>query len=267
MSRNKCCWKHSTALFLTSIMLVLWMITLPNGLVEAAKKDAVPVAQAAAQSNSEYKLSKYDMINIVVVGFADISLTSGTSYVPDTTGAINTTSRTTMQNVGGFNDVVLGPDGFVNLPLVGAIKLEGLTVAEASELLKMRLGEYIKIPSLSVMVKQYGLRQIYVMGEVAKPGIYALGSDYMNVFAALSSAGGITKRGRPKHIAVVRLVDGKVQLREVNFDRFIEKQDASQNAVLQDGDMVYVPKSNKIVLTEDIYPLVNMFMMARAITR
>ena len=170
-----------------------------------------------------------------------------------------------MQNVGGFNDVVIGPDGSVNLPLVGTIKLAGLTIAEATELLTDRLGKYIKIPSLAVMVKQYGLRKIYVMGEVAKPGIYALGSDYMSIFAALSSAGGITKRGRPKHIAVVRIEDGKVKMREVNFDQFVKKQDASQNVILQDGDMVYVPRSNRIDLNEDIMPLANLYFLYRAI--
>jgi polysaccharide export outer membrane protein len=256
--------KRITAVFLATLLM---LTALPFGRLNAAAKAAVPFDQKTTQSNSEYRLSKYDMINIVVVGFSDISLTSGTSYVPDTTGAINTTSRTTLQNVGGFNDVVLGPDGYVNLPLVGAIKLEGLTVSEASEVLTKKLGEYIKIPSLAVMVKQYGLRQIYVMGEVVKPGIYALGSDYMNIFAALSSAGGITNRGRPKHISVVRVMDGKVQMREVNFDQFVKKQDASQNVILQDGDMVYVPSSNKIVLAEDVYPLVNIFLMARAVSR
>ena len=251
-----------TAVFLLALM---FLMALPAGLVGAKVKNTVPFDQPLPQANSEYRLSKYDLINIVVVGFSDISVTSGTSYSADTTGAANMTASGTMQNVGGFNDVVIGPDGNVNLPLVGTVKLAGLTIAEATELLMSKLGEYIKIPSMAVMVKQYGLRKIYVMGEVAKPGIYALGSDYMSIFAALSSAGGITKRGRPKHIAVVRMVDGKVQMREVNFDRFVEKQDASQNVILQDGDMVYVPRSNKIDLIEDIMPLANLYLIYKAV--
>lgn len=256
--------RRIVAVVLTAVML---LAALPIGNVSAAKTPPLEQpGQISTQPDATYRLSKYDLINIVVVGFADINITTGTtSYTADTTGAANTTASGANQNVGGFNDVVIGPDGNVNLPLVGTLKLAGLTIAEATELLTMRLGEYIKIPSLAVMVKQYGLRKIYVMGEVAKPGIYALGSDYMSIFAALSSAGGITKRGRPKHIAVVRVVDGKVQMREINFDRFVKKQDASQNVVLQDGDMVYVPKSGKIDLTEDIMPLANLYLLYRAI--
>jgi polysaccharide export outer membrane protein len=192
---------------------------------------ASPALKEINMSNvmEEYRLSKYDVINVVVIGMPE--------------------------NSNGFSDIMVGPDGYANLPYAGTVKLAGLTIPEATELLRGKLGEYIKIPSMAVMIKQYGPRQVYVMGEVAKQGIYSLGSEYMNVFAAISSAGGITKRGRPKHIAVVRMVDGKVQMQEVNFDRFVKQQDAAQNVRLQDGDMVYVPKSNKIIFTEDIMPI------------
>jgi len=205
------------------------------GLLEAAPNPIVRVNVL-----EEYRLSKYDVINVVVIGMPE--------------------------NSNGFSDIMVGPDGYANLPYAGTIKLVGLTIPEATELLREKLGEYIKIPSMAVMVKQYGLRQVYVMGEVTKQGIYSLGSEYMNVFAALSSAGGITKRGRPKHIAVVRMVAGEMHMQEVNFDRFIEKQDGSQNASLQDGDMVYVPKSNKIDINDDIMPIVSMFGLYRSLT-
>ncbi|SFM05165.1 polysaccharide export outer membrane protein [Pelosinus propionicus DSM 13327] len=191
--------------------------------------NAVPLEIGRSNVMEKYRLSKYDVINVVVIGMPE--------------------------NSAGFSDIMLGPDGYANLPYAGTVKLAGLTIPEATELLREKLGEYIKIPSMAVMIKQYGPRQVYVMGEVAKQGIYSLGSEYMNVFAAISSAGGITKRGRPKHIAVVRMVDGKVQMQEVNFDKFVKQQDAAQNVRLQDGDMVYIPKSNKIVFTEDIMPI------------
>ena len=225
----------SIAMFLLVLMVLAAM---PMGIVGAATSGNAP-ASLPTQPDERYKLSKYDVLNIVVVGF------SGVDVVPSGIG--------------------IGPDGYVNLPYVGSIKLAGLTIPEATEVLTEKLSEYVKIPSLSVMVTAYGPRKIYVMGEVGKPGIYSLGSDYMNIFAAISSAGGITKRGRPKHIAVVRVVDGKVQMQEVNFDRFVTKQDASQNKILQDGDMVYVPKSGRIDLNEDIMPLANIYLLSRAL--
>lgn len=235
---------RSTAVFLVALMiLTAW----PVGIAGAAKKADVLLEQGPSQSNSEYRLSKYDQINIVIVGF------SGGDGGGD------------MLTSGIPSGIIIGPDGYVNLPYIGSIKLAELTIREATVLLTERLSEYIKIPSLSIAVIAYGMRKVFVMGEVGKPGIYPLGSDYMNVFAAISSAGGITKRGRPKHIAVVRVVDGKVQMQEVNLDRFVEKQDASQNKQLQDGDMVFVPKSGKIDFNEDIMPLANMYFIFRAL--
>jgi len=219
------------------------------------------VVPSEIKVTNEYRLSKYDVLNIVIVGFSDqlFSSASNASYEStDTVGQVKTSNS--------LNDIVIGPDGYVNLPYAGTVKLAGLTVSEANTLLKKKLGEYIKIPSMAVMVKQYGPRKVYVMGEVTKQGIYSLSSEYMNVFAALSSAGGITKRGRPKHIAVVRMIDGKMQMQEVNFDRFIEKHDGSQNASLQDGDMVYVPKSNKIDLVEDVMPIISTLAVYRSLT-
>lgn len=205
------------------------------------------------ESSAEYRLSKYDVLNVVIVGFPDGYFTSSAS---NETASDALELKGMPKNSSNFNDIMIGPDGYVNLPYAGAIKLSGMTVSEATDVLTQRLGQYIKIPSMSVMVKQYGPRKVYVMGEVSKPGMYSLGSDYMNVFAALSSAGSVTKRGRTKQIAVVRVEDGKVNVQNVDITKFIKKQDVSQNVALKDGDMIYVPRSNKISLAEDIMPLV-----------
>ena len=222
-------------MFLRKIVSCALLICISTFIPVSAATIPSPALREINMSNmmEEYRLSKYDVINVVVIGMPE--------------------------NSAGFSDIMLGPDGYANLPYAGTVKLAGLTIPETTELLRGKLGEYIKIPSMAVMIKEYGPRKVYVMGEVEKQGIYALSSEYMNVFAAISSAGGITKRGRPKHIAVVRMVDGKMQMQEVNFDRFIQKQDGTQNAKLQDGDMVYVPRSNKIIISEDIMPILNMY--------
>lgn len=178
---------------------------------------------------TEYRLSKYDVINVAILGFDEAN----------------------------FKNIMVGPDGYVNLPYAGTVKLGGLTIPEATELLKGKLGDYIKIPGMAVMVTQYGPRKVYVLGEVRTPGVHTLGWDNMNIIAALSDAGGIALKGRPKHVAVVRQVDGKVQMQEVNFDRLVEKADLTQNIELLDGDLVYVPRSNKIDLNTDIMPIVS----------
>lgn len=184
------------------------------------------------QDLGAYRIAKYDVLDLAIIGYPDENWMS---------------------------QITVGPDGYINLPYTGTIKLAGLTVGEATVSLKQKLGEYLVVPELAVIVKQYGPRQVYVMGEVKNQGIYTLASDKMNVFAALSSAGGIAPKGRPKHISVIRIVNNEVLAKEINFDAFVEKQDISQNVWLQDGDMVYVPRSGKILLSEDIAPVLNAF--------
>lgn len=211
--------------FLLALILSVGLV-LPFSTAEMADKE-VPAFQVV-QDLGAYRITKYDVLDLSIVGFPDENWMS---------------------------QLVVGPDGYVNLPYTGSIKLAGLTIPEAANVLKGKLSEYLSIPELAVIIKQYGPRQVYVMGAVNKEGIYSLPSDKMNVFAALSSAGGITPKGRAKHIAVVRVVGDTVLMKEVNFDAFVKTQDIAQNLWLQDGDMVYVPESGKLIFEKEILPV------------
>lgn len=205
------------------------------------KEYAFKTAQLGTHGHltEEYKLSKYDVINILVLGFPD--------------GI-------------GVNDIIVGPDGYTQLPYAGTVKLAGLTLDEAKVLLKEKLGEYIRIPDMSVMIKSYGPRKVYVMGEVEKPGVLELSIDHMNVYAAISGSGGITKYGRPKHAQLIRVVNDTMYYRKINVDAYIKQHDINQNVILQDGDIVYVPRSNKIFLQEDIMPYVGIYGLYKNLT-
>ena len=240
-----------------SFLILVIILTMQMGLVMAQNNKESDVFKIAQIDNvaQEYRLSKYDVLNIVIIGLNE-------NIYQNNQKIYSSGSQREL----GLNDIIIGPDGYVNLPYVGAVKLVGLTTTEANKLLTEKLGEYIKIPSLTIMVKEYGPRKVYVMGEVKTPGIYNLSSDYMNVFAALSSAGGVTKKSRPKHIGVVRVLDGKVHMCEINFDAYVKKQDINQNIALQDGDMIYVPQSNKIDLQEDVMPIASAIGLFKNLT-
>lgn len=188
----------------------------------------------------EYRLSKYDVINLLVLGFPD--------------GI-------------GVNDIMVGPDGLVQLPYAGTVKLAGLTLEEAKALLTEKLGQYIKIPDMSIMIKTYGPRKVYVMGEVKNPGIHELSIESMNVFAAISQAGGVATHGRPRHVQVIRVIGDTMYYKESDMERYVKKHDINQNIALQDGDIVYIPTSNKIDLKEDILPYISVYGLYRNLTR
>ena len=187
----------------------------------------------------EYRLMKYDTINIMAIGFP---------------------------NGIGIDDVTVGVDGMARLPYAGNIKLVGLTLDEARDLIHAKLSEYFKLPELNVYMKSYGPRKIYVMGNVNSPGVKNMGVDSMNVYAAIASAGGVDNKGRSKHIQLIRQIDGVLYYREINLDAFVKKHDLSQNIELEDGDIIYVPDSGKVIFGQDIAPYITVYGTYRALT-
>jgi len=234
------------ALFIVALIICLSITQITPVFAEQAR--ILPFVNYFEQNNtflnpgegSTYKLSRDDVFDIVIIDYPNNEM---------------------------FRNIRIGIDGFVNLPLVGAIMLDGLTVNEAQIILTERLSEYLRNVNLSIIIRQYGARQVYVMGEVRREGVQELRPTAMNIFAAISSAGGITRRGRPKHIALVRIVDDEIIMREINLDAFIRKQDINQIFALQDGDMIFVPKSNKVLLNEDILPILQTYRLIDLITR
>ena len=217
---------------LAALAMAVFCLTssLPAEAAANTKAKLDPSAFRVVKDLGAYRIAKYDVLDLAIIGYPE---------------------------EGWMSQITVGPDGYINLPYTGTMKLAGLTLNEATAVLKDKLSEYIVVPELAVVVKQYGPRQVYVMGEVSKQGIYTLAADKMNVFAALSSAGGIAPKGRPKHISIVRATGEEVLMKEVNFDAFVKKQDVSQNVWLQDGDMIYVPRSGKLILRDDIMPILS----------
>lgn len=208
----------------------------------------------SGQLTGEYRLTKYDVISLNIVGFPQ-----GLGY---DTSSVSTESS----SVSGPNDLLIGPDGRAAIPYVGNVKLAGLTLDEAKELIQSKLSEYLRIPSMSVSVKSYGKRKIYVMGEVEKPGIQEMDIDSLNAYAAITSAGGFTKRGRSTRVQVLRVIDDTMYYTQLNMKTYVKRHDLTQNVVLQDGDIVYVPKSSGIRWNEDVLPYVSAWALYKNLT-
>lgn len=95
-----------------------------------------------------------------------------------------------------FNKQVrVGSSGDVSLPLVGVVRLAGLSTAEAENLVEKKLldGGYFTDPHVSIFEKEYQSQGISVLGEVQKPGIYPMLGSH-KLFDVISSAGGTTPK-------------------------------------------------------------------------
>ena len=192
-----------------------------------------------AETTPNYRLFKGDTFNVLAIGFPD--------------GI-------------GVNNITIGIDGYVQLPYVGSVKMEGMTLDEAKEVLMESLGEYLRIPDMSLLITSYGPRRVYVMGNVASPGIRDMSIDSMNAYAALASAGGWTNRARSTRIQIIRVRDDVMYYRTLNMKDYIKKHDFTQNVVLEDGDIVYVPHSNGIKINEDILPYISAWALYKNLT-
>jgi polysaccharide export outer membrane protein len=119
--------------------------------------------------------------------------------------------------------------GLIPLPLVGNLRLGGVTLAEAESIIKNAYQpDYVLDPRISIQVLNY--RPFYIMGQVNRPGSYS----YVNgitVLEAVVIAGGFTKRAKESRMTIIRAN---------NLTR--EKQDAVPETIVLPGDVIEVPQ-------------------------
>jgi len=130
------------------------------------------------QTPVEHHLAPEDQLQIVVWD------------VPEFTSSVsNNLSQANAVRNAGFN-YVIHDDGSIDLPLVGNLRVEGLTVNEARALIEEKLRRFIIKPQVGLTVSQYNSRKILVLGEVGKPGIVANPGSKLSLAEALAQAGG-----------------------------------------------------------------------------
>lgn len=160
------------------------------------------------------------------------------------TPTISTGGSSTGGGGGGFNlkGYLVDSDGFMDYPVIGKLKVAGLTLREVKNLLAQRLAsEYIKDPVVEVRILNY---KVTVLGEVRWPGVVIAPNHRMNVLEAVSAAGDITLAGRKDNVMIIREVNGKREFARVDL--------GSRNAftnpyfVLKQNDIVYVEASRAI---------------------
>lgn len=128
-------------------------------------------------------------------------------------------------------------DGTINFPLLGKIKVAGLTRRQLIDLIQNRLEKegFIKNPVVTVRFLNF---RISILGEVKNPGTYNITSERITLFEALSMAGDLTIHGRRNRVAVIRETDS---VRTILYHD-LRSRDVflSPDYYLKQNDMVYV---------------------------
>jgi polysaccharide biosynthesis/export protein len=138
-------------------------------------------------------------------------------------------------------------DGFIEFPVLGKIKLKGLTREEAKNHIKSKLLTYLREPVVEVRFLNL---HVSVMGEVQRPGLYTFPDEHFTVLEAITLAGDLTNLADRENIVVIREFDkvrefGKVDLSSI---RAFE----SNYFYLAQNDIVYVkPLEQKTKVIQD----------------
>ncbi len=136
--------------------------------------------------------------------------------------------------------LIVRPDGKFSLPLAGEMQAAGRTPDEIRAEIETRLKVYIPEPVVTVSVQKVDGNQIYIIGQVNKPGAIVM-NPRLNVLQALSLAGGGTPFAKLDDIVVVRTAGDKQQTIEFRYSRVAEGRNLDQNILLESGDVVIVP--------------------------
>jgi len=132
-------------------------------------------------------------------------------------------------------------DGKISLPLAGEIQAAGRTPLQLEQDIAEKLRKYITDPQVTVMVAQINSQKINIVGQVIKPGSYAL-STATTVMDAISAAGGFRDFAKQKSVYVLRLNSNGAETRiPFNYKDFIKGKNPSQNVKLESRDTVVVP--------------------------
>jgi polysaccharide export outer membrane protein len=136
--------------------------------------------------------------------------------------------------------VTVRPDGKFSFPLTGDLQAEGRTVDQVRADIETRLKRYIPEPVVTVTVVEVAGNRIYVIGQVARPGMLVMNPE-LNVLQALSLAGGPTPFAKLDSISVLRGSGASQTTLPFRYSQVVDGKSLQQNITLESGDVVVVP--------------------------
>lgn len=187
-----------------------------NSAQSATEEAAIASALSSIQhKEGDYKISAADLLDITVYGNKDLDRL-----------------------------VRVSQNGTISFPLIGAVTVGGLSVIDAERALSDRLKDYLIAPQVTIFIKEYGNKKVFVFGQVTKPGSYELPTEAkLTVLEAVSMAGGFTPIAAADRTRVIRNVNGKSATFTVEVSAITKHGEKEKDISLEPNDVIYVPQS------------------------
>lgn len=216
----------------TYILLILFLSSCMAPKRVIYFQDADVRNESMVTDDYELKIKKDDVLSIVVTSKNPELVKVFNSPIVNV--SVSGASASGSQKVLSYT---VGVDGFINFPVLGKIKVEGMTRKELVEYIETSLikNDYVKDPIVTVQFLNF---KVSVLGEVKSPGCYEIESERITILDAISKAGDLTINGKRDKVAVIRETDGKrvVTYHDLRSSDIFE----SPCFYLQQNDVVYV---------------------------
>jgi polysaccharide biosynthesis/export protein len=203
-------------------------ITMPM-IGDVAVESKTPM-ELATELNREYK-------KFFVEPNITVALEAFNVKIDELKKAITTASR------GQSKIAPISPDGRISFPVIGAMHVQGFTVAQVEKMINESYGKQVRNINCTLILLEIHNPKLYVLGEVERPGAYDIAS-VPNVLNALTLAGGFKRSGELEEIAVFRNegLERPISFK-VDIKTALKAGIPLTNIRLKPGDIVYVPKS------------------------
>jgi len=184
-----------------------------------------------------------------VIQTGDILSIHVTSLSKDASSFFNVVGESTDQQVA--NTYLVDADGSIEMPLVGALTVSGLTTQQAKRMLKEKLTKYLVDPTVNLRIRNF---KVTVLGEVSNPGVYTIPNEKITLVEALGLAGDMTIFAKRVNVLIIREQDGERKF--VKLDLTSKEFFESEYYYLHSNDILYVePGKGKFASADAWYKI------------
>ncbi len=141
-------------------------------------------------------------------------------------------------------DYLIDKNGEIDFPVIGKVKLVGLSPSETRQLLREKLKDYLINPIINIRIKNF---TVTILGAVNRPGTYDVTGEQITILEAIGLAGDITIKGRRDNIMVIREFNGTKVYNRINLN---EKESLKSDVFYLSQNDVVIVEPNKSGKTE-----------------
>jgi polysaccharide export outer membrane protein len=163
-------------------------------------------------------------------------------------GAEDVLEITVWRNVDLSKIVQVRPDGRISMPIIRDMTAVGKTPSQLAEEMSSKLKEYVQNPVVAVSLKEVNSSNVFVLGEVVKPGKYPLKSK-TTLLQGITIAGGFTPIAARNQIVIFRFIENAPGIKRLtaSYDDIVLRGGITDNFELKSGDTVVIPSEAMVV--------------------